>query len=100
MANPRLSGYPGLNPRSFPYRVTPDLVHDYEYNLRNALSRLNNDPLLRAEDRKLVLAFLAHIKAQGVSTGRQAKYANMLRTASRMLRLPWRKPGGRTSRTS
>ncbi len=71
--------------------MTPDLIHDYEYNLRNALSRVNSDPTLRDEDRRLLLAFLEHIKALRVSTGRQAKYANMLRTASRMLRVPWRR---------
>ncbi len=71
--------------------MTPDLIHDYEYNLKNALSRVNNDPTLRDEDRRLLLAFLEHIKALRVSTGRQAKYANMLRTASHMLRVPWRR---------
>ena len=71
--------------------MTPDLIHDYEYNLRNALSRVNSDPTLRDEDRRLLLAFLEHIKALRVSTGRQAKYANMIRTASHMLRVPWRR---------
>jgi len=71
--------------------MTPDLIHDYEYNLKNALSRVNSDPTLRDEDRRLLLAFLEHIKALRVSTGRQAKYANMLRTTSHMLRVPWRR---------
>ncbi len=67
--------------------MTPDLIHDYEYNLRNALARVNSDPTLRDEDRRL-LAFLEHVRALRVSTGR--KYADMLRTASHMLRVPWR----------
>jgi len=71
--------------------MTPDRIHDYDYELRNAVARLNGDPRLRAPDRKLILAFLEHIKAQNVSTGRLAKYVNMLRTASLMLRVPWRR---------
>ncbi len=31
--------------------MTPDRIHDYEYNLRNAVKRLNNDPRMRAQDR-------------------------------------------------
>ncbi|MDG6991467.1 MAG: hypothetical protein JRM99_08650 [Nitrososphaerota archaeon] len=73
--------------------MTPDLIHDYEYNLRNALARVNSDPTLRDEDRRL-LAFLEHIKALLVSTGR--KYADMLRTAWHMLRVP-RRGAKRTS---
>jgi len=34
IANPRLSGYPTLNTKEGPYRMTPDLIHDYEYSLR------------------------------------------------------------------
>jgi hypothetical protein len=48
MANPRLSGYPALSAKASTYRVTPDLIHDYEYNVRNALSRL--DPSERIND--------------------------------------------------
>jgi integrase/recombinase XerD len=71
--------------------MTPDLIHDYEYNLRNALARLGTDTRLRAPDRKLILAFLNHLKAQDVSTGRLAKYVNMLHTASVTLRVPWQR---------
>jgi len=71
--------------------MTPDLMHDYEYNLRNALARLGTDARLRAPDRKLILAFLNHLKAQNVSTCRLAKYVNMLHTAYVTLRVPWQR---------
>ena len=70
--------------------MTPDEIHDYEYNLKNALARAKDDPALKAQDRKLLLAFMVHIKALGVSIGRQAKYANMLMAATHLLRVPWR----------
>jgi hypothetical protein len=69
--------------------MTPDKIHDYEYELRNATERLDRDVLVRAADRKLIQAFLRHIKAQDVSTGRLAKYTNMLHTASTLIRVPW-----------
>jgi len=71
--------------------MTTDLIHDYEYNLRNAPARLGTDTRLRAPDRKPILAFLNHLKAQNVSTGRLAKYVNMLHTASVTLRVPWQR---------
>ncbi|MDG6972102.1 MAG: hypothetical protein JRM74_05395 [Nitrososphaerota archaeon] len=49
---------------------------------------LDRDVLVRAADRKLIQAFLRHIKAQDVSTGRLAKYTNMLHTASTLIRVP------------
>ena len=70
--------------------MTPDRIHDYEYNLRNAVKRLNNDPRIRAQDRRIMLAFMDYIKALGVSIGRQAKYANMFQAASLMIHVPWR----------
>jgi hypothetical protein len=91
MANPRLQSYPSLNMKSSTFRVTPNQIYDYDYELRNAVAMLNGDPRLRAPDRKLVLSFLEHIKAQKVSTGRLAKYVNMLRTASLTLRVLWRR---------
>jgi hypothetical protein len=72
--------------------MTPDRIHEYE--LRNAVERLNNDPRMMAQDRKPILSFLVYIKAARVSTGRQAKYVNMLRTASLMLRVPRRPAAG------
>jgi hypothetical protein len=69
--------------------MTPDEIHDYDYELRNSLARLESDPKLRAPDRRLMRAFMGHIKALGVSTGRQAKYANMLMIASHMIRVLW-----------
>jgi integrase/recombinase XerD len=91
MANPRLEGWPVLNAQKSPYRVTPDQIHDYEYELKNAVERLGRDPHLRPADQKLIEAFLKHIKAQDVSTGRLAKYVNTLHTASAMMRVPWRR---------
>ncbi|MDG6974188.1 MAG: hypothetical protein JRM95_05095, partial [Nitrososphaerota archaeon] len=68
-----------------------DDIHDYEYEVKNALARLGTDPRLREADRKLILAFHKHIKAQDVSLGRQAKYLNQLHTASTLMRVPWRR---------
>ena len=73
------------------YRMQGDDIHDYEYEVKNALARLGTDPRLREADRKLILAFHKHIKAQDVSLGRQAKYLNQLHTASTLMRVPWRR---------
>ena len=91
MANPRLQGWPLLSARMGTYRMQGDDIHDYEYEVKNALARLGTDPRLREADRKLILAFHKHIKAQDVSLGRQAKYLNQLHTASTLMRVPWRR---------
>ena len=91
MANPRLISYPALNIDSKSYPMTPDELHDYAYALKNALENVEKDPGIRAADRSLILSFHKHIKAQGVSLGRQAKYLNNLRTVSLADRVPWRK---------
>jgi len=54
--------------------MTPDEVYDYAYDLRTAEKRLAEAPDVRAEERKLIQAFMKHIRPQGVSTGRQAKW--------------------------
>ena len=51
--------------------MTPDEVYDYEYRVKNALQRLQSDPMVRSEDRKLILSFHRHIKAKKVCLGRQ-----------------------------
>jgi len=71
--------------------MTADEIHDYAYALKNALENVEKDPRIRATDRRLLLSFHKHIKAQGVSLGRQAKYLNNLRTVSLAVRVPWRK---------
>jgi integrase/recombinase XerD len=90
MANPRLASYPALYPQKDKYRMTPDEIHDYGYQLRNAEKRLAQDPTVRVSDRKLIQAFMKQVKAQGVSLGRQAKYVNMLLAVSHHMKVPFR----------
>ncbi len=54
MANPRLVRYPALNIHSDTYRMTPDQIHDYEYQLRNAIQRLDEDEAIRPQDKRLI----------------------------------------------
>ncbi len=90
MANPRLLRYPLLYTPRDTYRMTPDEIHDYGYQLRNAEKRLARDTEIRASDKKLIEAFMKQVKAQGVSLGRQAKYVNMLIAVSHHMRVPFR----------
>ncbi len=91
MANPRLESYPSLKGAGATYRMTPDDIHDYPYQLRNAESRLGRDAKVRPQDRKLIQAFMRQVKAQGVSVGRQAKYVNTLTTVAHHMRVPFRR---------
>jgi len=91
MANPRLRNYPALNVKSDTYRMTPDDIYDYAYNLRNAVEKLQGDTKVRPEDRRLILAFLQHIKAKQVSVGRQAKYVWTLRRMALLMPVPFRR---------
>lgn len=43
--------------------MTPDETHDFPYQLRNAQDRLNMDARVRAQDRRLIQAFLKHLQA-------------------------------------
>ena len=61
------------------------------FSLKNAVKRLEEDPKVRPEDRKLILAFLKHIKAKGVSVGRQAKYVYTLRRTAQLMPVPFRR---------
>ena len=71
--------------------MTPDEIHDYAYEVRNAERRLERDLTIRLQDKKLIQAFMKQIKAQGVSLGRQAKYVNTLLAVSHHMRVPYRR---------
>lgn len=66
-------------------------LYDYAKRLKNAEKLIENDPDIRAADRKLVFSFLRHIKAKGVSVGRQAKYGFMLMRCAQLIRVPFRR---------
>ena len=71
--------------------MTPDDVHDYPYQLRNAERRLERDPRVRSQDKKLIQAFMRQAKAQEVPLGRQAKYVNTLTTVAHHMWVPFRR---------
>jgi hypothetical protein len=71
--------------------MIPDEIYDYPYNLRIAEKRLAEDLKVRADDRRLIQAFMKHVAAQGVSTGRQAKYVNILTRCAQLIRVPFRR---------
>ncbi|MEM2483180.1 MAG: hypothetical protein QW365_08815, partial [Candidatus Nezhaarchaeales archaeon] len=50
-------------------------IHDYAGRLRSARERLS-----RLENSSLLLSFIGHLSALGLSVGRVAKYANQLCT--------------------
>jgi integrase/recombinase XerD len=51
-----------------------DDIYDYEYRLKSGLELLDRTKTIAVEDKALIKDFLAHLKANGVSTGRLAKY--------------------------
>jgi hypothetical protein len=69
--------------------MVSDRLYDYEFALRNTEKLLNQDPKVREADRKLIQAFMRHIKAQGVSVGRLAKYLNHLRRCAQLIPVPF-----------
>lgn len=71
--------------------MIPDQIYDYAYDLRFAERKLAEDPKVREQDRRAIQAFLRHIKAHGISTGRQAKYVNELHRCAQLIRVPFRK---------
>ena len=71
--------------------MVPDEIYDYAYDLKTAQKRLETDPNSRAQDRKLIQAFMRHVTAQGISTGRQAKYINILLRCAQLIRVPFRR---------
>ncbi|MDV3244074.1 MAG: hypothetical protein LYZ66_02715 [Nitrososphaerales archaeon] len=60
-------------------------VYNYEYSLANAEKRLNESELISNEDKEIIRKFVQHLKAQGVSTGRLAKYSYHLKTSMERL---------------
>ncbi|MDG6926680.1 MAG: tyrosine-type recombinase/integrase [Nitrososphaerota archaeon] len=56
-------------------------VYDYEWRLSNAEKRLSESQIISSEDKETVRRFVQHLKAQGVSTGRLAKYTYHLKNA-------------------
>jgi integrase/recombinase XerD len=91
MASPRHAPEAALNVPGDKYPMVADRLYDYEFALRNSEKLLNQDPKIREADRKLVQAFMRHIKAQGVSIGRQAKYVNHLRRSAQLIPVPFSK---------
>ncbi|MDG6963021.1 MAG: tyrosine-type recombinase/integrase [Nitrososphaerota archaeon] len=71
--------------------MTPEEVYDYGYRVKNALQRLQSDPQIRPEDRRLILSLHRHLKAKKVSLGRQAKYLNHLIRCAQLISVPFRK---------
>ncbi len=71
--------------------MSPDDLYDYGLRLKGAERLIVEDEQVRDGDRKLIQAFLRHIKAKNVSVGRQAKYAFMLRRCAQLVRVPFRK---------
>ncbi|MDG7013925.1 MAG: hypothetical protein JRN11_00790 [Nitrososphaerota archaeon] len=63
MANPRLEMYPSLKATGTTYHMTPDGIHDYPYQLRNAERKLERDLRVRSQDKKLIQAFIKQVKA-------------------------------------
>jgi hypothetical protein len=56
-------------------------VYDYQWRLINAHKRLAESKSIADEDRETISRFVQHLKAQGVSTGRLAKYTYHLKNA-------------------
>ena len=51
-----------------------DDIYDYEYRLKRGLELRDRTTTIASEDRGFIKDFLTHFKANGVSTGRLAKY--------------------------
>ncbi len=56
-------------------------VYDYEGHLSNAEKRLDESESVCNEDKETIRRFVQHLRAQGVSTGRLAKYTYHLKNA-------------------
>lgn len=76
-----------LNNHPDKYPMVADDLYDYAFSLRNAEKLLAEDKTIRNQDRKLIQKFGKHIKAKGLSLGRQAKYLNMLRRCDQLIRV-------------
>jgi integrase/recombinase XerD len=84
--------YPALNTQrvDMPMSLSDRLYH-YPQRLKNAEERLARDKIIRAVDRRLIQAFLKHIRAKNISVGRQAKYCNLLIRCAQLIRVPFRR---------
>ncbi len=51
-----------------------DEIYDCEYRSKSGLDLLDRTAAIMEEDKALIKDFLTHLKANGVSTGRLAKY--------------------------
>ena len=54
-------------------------IYNYEYSLTNALKLLDSSSVISEQDKQLLRGFIDHLKSQGISTGRLAKYLYHLR---------------------
>ena len=56
-------------------------IYNYEYSLANAFKLLDESREISEENKELLRHFIGHLKSQGISTGRLAKYLYHLRRA-------------------
>jgi integrase/recombinase XerD len=72
-----------LNAGVLPYGMNDAIkeVYDYEGHLANAEKRLDESESVCDEDKETIRRFIQHLRAQGVSTGRLAKYTYHLKNA-------------------
>ena len=70
---PTSSALPSVLPFKFPRHEYGEMqdIHDYQKRLASAKRRI-----AQLENAQLLLDFVAHLEALGLSTGRVAKYAN------------------------
>jgi site-specific recombinase XerD len=61
-------------------------VHNYEGRLVRAVRFLKNHPKVTSENKRKILEFLEHIKAEGLSLARQVSYVQWMTTIAILLR--------------
>ena len=57
--------------------------HGYEAKLQGTIKRILKDPKIRAPDKQLIVDYLRHCEAQGLSAGRIFKYAWQMQSIAR-----------------
>ena len=60
-------------------------IHNYEDRLRRAVRFLKNHPSILEENKTKILAFIDHVKAEGLSLARQVSYTQWLTTVAAAL---------------
>jgi integrase len=60
-------------------------IHEYSKRLDQALARVMKSKVIKDEDKRLMQSFSTVLRAQGISTGRVAKYVCHLKTIAEML---------------